>query len=214
MSACGGPTPAATTGAVTEPAATLSVPNPGGPPPQVIGCIDILEAECVNLAVTIARILPDDRGAPFAIEIHLFPCIDGAPICPKSLVARTGSAIVEYPNGGEPIAFQLAGPPAAPKIEPAESVWSGPIEPSSKAAGGPGPFRYDTGHCGLLHMVDFDRSFWVPIGEISGDGQALINQEQGVLGLAGPDRAQYQGTAGFSMRLARFPGAKRFFLCD
>lgn len=174
----------------------------------------MLEAECRRVAARIVEALPPERGAPFAIEIHLFRCADDSPACAKSLLARRGRAIVEYPNGGEPMAFSLAGTPAAPLIELDESTWSGPIQPSSPRAGGPGPFLFDSGHCGLLHMVDFDGSFWVPVGEVPGDGQALGNQERGTITLVGPNLAEYNGTAPFEVRLARFPGAKQVFLCD
>ena len=32
--------------------------------------------------------------------------------------------------------------------------------------------------------------------------------------LLGPNLAEYTGTPGFTVQLARWPGPKRFFLCD
>ena len=71
----------------------------------------------------------------------------------------------------------------------------------------------EVGHCGLLHVVDFDGSFWVLVGDAPGDHPALDGSETGSIRLIGQDRAEYAGSLDATIGLARFPGAKRFPLC-
>jgi hypothetical protein len=202
-----GPAPTATT-----PSPTAEALAPIGRP-AVLGCTDILAGQCAVVTARIIATLPPERGAPFSVEVRLGPCPNDAN-CPKTLGVRTGNVMIEYLDGGEPIQLSLAGTPEAPIAAPMDASWSGLIQPSSKRVDGPGPFVFDVGHCGLTHVVDFDGSYWIPVGEIDGAGNALINSEQGTIRLAGANVAEYRGTLGFSMRLARWPGAKRFFLCD
>jgi hypothetical protein len=180
----------------------------------VVGCMSIEAGECQFVAERVVAAMPPARGRPFAVEITLFPCADGG-ACARTLAVRAGRAIVEYADGGEPIDVRLAGPPQNPVVAIEENhAWSGAIQPTSARVLGPGPFPFDLGHCGLSHIIDFDGSFWVPIGQVDGDAPGTINSESGQMLLLGPNRAQYRGSTGFSAQLARFPGAKRFFLCD
>jgi hypothetical protein len=95
----------------------------------------------------------------------------------------------------------------------ANTAWSGPIQPRSERVGGPGPIAFEVGHCGLSHVVDFDGSFWIPVGQLDGDASVVINGESGHMALVGPNLAVYQGANGFSAQLARFPGPKHLWLC-
>ena len=186
-------------------------PRPAGP---VVGCMSIEAAECQFVAEHVVAALPAERGPAFAIEITLFPC-EGDVACPRTLGIRDGRAIVEYADGGEPITFSLQGPPQTPRIAPqAGTAWSGLVQPTSARVNGVGPFPFDLGHCGLSHVIDFDGAFWVPVGQVDGEAPGIINAESGQMRLVGANRAVYQGTTGFSAQLARFPGPKRFFLCD
>lgn len=196
-------------------------PPPSAPPAEAelanvaVACGSIEPAECRFVAARILAALPEERRAPFAIQITLGSCV--ADPCPRSLGARSGAAVIEYPNGGQPMHARLEGPPVNPLIafDPEIPPYSGPIAPSSPRVGGPGPVEFEVGHCGLRHIVDFDGSFWVMVGQVDVEnGQALSNQERGVITLVGPNQAEYRGTADFVVRLARFPGTKRFFLCD
>jgi hypothetical protein len=201
LSACG---PTSTTPPPTNDPASAGI---------VIGCASIENAECQFVVKQIVAGLPAARGRPFAIEITLFGCDDPA-ACPRTLAVRTGMAVVEYADGGQPIQLSLTGPPQQPLISiEANSAWSGLIQPSSERVGRLGPVPFEVGHCGLSHMVDFDGSFWVPVGQIDGDASGFINSESGKIRLIGPNLADYAGTDGFSAKLARFPGAKRFWLC-
>jgi len=185
-----------------------------GPNAIVIGCASIEAAECQFVVEQIVAGLPAARGRPFSIEVSLYGC-ENPDACPKTLAVRDGVALVDYADGGDPIQLTLKGPPQQPQIAIAANMaWSGLIQPASQRVGGPGPFPFEVGHCGLSHVIDFDGSFWVPVGQLDGDASVVINSESGQMLLLGPNLAVYQGAKGFSAQLARFPGAKRFWLCD
>ena len=207
LAACGAPptTP-------TSPVATATEAPPRAE--LVVGCISIQAAECRFVAEQVVSSVPAGRGGPFAVEIILGGCEQQGAPCPPSLAVREGRAVVEYLDGGEPIELSLVGPPQAPRMVVQDGFYSDVVRPTSPRVGGPGPFPFELGHCGLSHVVDFDGSFWIPIGQVDGEAPGWINSEQGQIRLVGPDRVQYQGANGFAVNLARFPGPKRFWLCD
>ena len=179
----------------------------------VVGCVNIDLAECRLVAERISATLPEGRRAPFSIQIRLAGCVNDGP-CLRSLAARAGTAVIEYANGGQAVDLGLQGPPAEPRIEPFENPRTEPIQPSSPRVNGPGPFEFEVGHCGLSHSVDFDGSFWVLSGEINERALAYFNAERGTMRLLDRNVAEYLGADNLRFRLARFPGAKRFLLCD
>ncbi|HXG26303.1 MAG TPA: hypothetical protein VNL94_05570 [Candidatus Binatia bacterium] len=197
------------------PTASPFVPPPAPTTVDALACIDIGAQECEQLAGRILAGLPGIDGQPFSIRINLGACLDDGDDCPRSLLDRLGTAIVEYPDGGEAILFELQGPPAEPVIDRnAEVDWTDPIPPGSPPVEGDGPFDFEVGHCGLLHVVDFDGSFWVLVGDYEGDHPALVNSEHGSIDLVAPNRARYVGPDDEPFDLVRFPGSKRFQLCD
>ena len=178
----------------------------------VIGCIGFEQMECEAVALQILRAVPPERGAPFSMALQLYECRNpGA--CAKSLRARDGQATIEYANGGEPIMLGLSGPPAPARLQPIDAAWSGLQQPRSERVDGRGPFDLELGHCGLTWQVDFDGSFWVPVGQVDGDHPALINADTGLILLVGPNLAVYSNSSGFTVGLQRFPGPKHVFLC-
>ena len=196
-------TPAATATAEPEPRAEL-----------VIGCLGIEAAECRFLAERVVNVVPAGRGAPFAVEIFLFPCENVPAPCPRTLAFRSGKAIVEFLDGGEPIELSLKGPPQATQIVEQDAFDLGLTNPSSPRVGGVGPFPFDIGHCGISHVIDFDGSFWLPVGQVDGDNPTIINSESGAIRLLAPNVAEFRGDSGFTVQLARFPGPKHFWGCD
>jgi hypothetical protein len=187
--------------------------EPVQPAEVVIGCMSVEAAECRFIAEHVVAVLPAERGPAFSVQIQLFGCANDGP-CPRTLGVREGRAIVDYVDGGEPIQLSLTGPPQSPRIAAQQGSWSGLIEPSSPRVAGFGPFPFELGHCGLSHVVDFDGSFWLPVGQVDGDAPGLINSERGRIRLVAPNVAEYQGPEGFTAQLARFPGPKHFWLCD
>jgi hypothetical protein len=181
----------------------------------VVACVIIQPAECANVAQAVLALLPGALGDPFSIQVRLFGCVVDGEGCPPSLAARNGGILVEYPDGGDVRLFRVAGPPGDPLIEPQnEAVFTDPIQPGSPPVEGGGPFEFEVGHCGLTHVVDFNGAFWVLVGQVNGEHPALYNSERGLIRLQNLDRAQYVGTGNAVFQLARFPGAKRFQLCD
>lgn len=179
----------------------------------ILGCTSIAAAECLLAAETVLGEVPPERGPAVAVAITLYGCA-AAPVCPTSLAAREGEAIIEFTDGGEPIMFSLAGPPNAPTVVEAPDIgWSGLLLPQSPPAGGPGPFPFEVGHCGLWNSVDFDAGWWIPVGEVDGDIPAMINAEQGQIRMLTPATAEYLGPDGSRVQLARFPGPKHLRLC-
>jgi hypothetical protein len=197
-----------------QPTAAAAESDDVGPGPAgddfVLGCISIAAAECEFVADLVLARLPDEREMPVSILINLYGC--GSP-CAKSLDAREGAVTVEYADGGEPIDATVHGPAEAPVFGEVETGWSGLLEPTSARVDGTGPFAYELGHCGLLWQVDFDGSFWLPVGQVDGDAADLFNAGSGEIVLLEPNVAQFEADSGFTVQLARFPGPKHVFLC-
>lgn len=201
--------------------ASTCSPSPSSSPPgeeaapagPVLGCLSIEQAECEFVAQQVAAALPAARGVPFAIIVQLNGCPKVAP-CARTLGVREGGGVTaEYVDGGEPVQLSIKGPPQAPRFDEADMSWSGLQQPSSLRVAGVGPFPFTLGHCGLVWQVDFDGSFWVPIGQVDGDAPEIINSDSGEMRLLGPNLAEYRNAAGFTATLARFPGPKHVWLC-
>lgn len=68
-------------------------------------------------------------------------------------------------------------------------------------------YSFDTGHCGLDFLTDFDGSFWRPVNQ-RGDGEApfFYSQDSGTMTLVSQDRAVYKASTGRQVTLHRYPG--------
>jgi hypothetical protein len=196
----------------TNPSAAPSTEPSAQTPARILGCLSIGAAECQFVAEQVVVRLPEERGAPFAIVVQLYGCPNVNP-CPPTLGVWEGKVTVEYADRAEPIEVTVAGPPQAPRFGDAAMTWSGLIDASSPRVASQGPFLFELGHCGLTWQVDFDGSFWLPVGQVDGDASAAVNAERGQMVLLGPNLAQYRGETGFTARLARFPGPKHLWLC-
>ena len=187
-------------------------PTVAAPPAGIVfGCATIEAAECQVAAQRVLAALPAGRNQPFDIQISLGSCANVGP-CPRTLDARSGAAHVEYAGGIDTLTDTIGGQP--PIFGPMDFQSSDAIAPSSPRVAGAGPFPFELGHCGLRHVIDFDGSFWVILGQVDGEAPGMINSESGQVRLLAPNLAVYVGSTGFTSQLARFPGPKRFFLCD
>jgi hypothetical protein len=68
-------------------------------------------------------------------------------------------------------------------------------------------YRFETTHCGLSYLTDFDGSFWRPVPPA--DGQSpdfFINQDVGAIALVDFDTAIYQSSTGVEVSLRRLDG--------
>ena len=198
--------------ATTNPSGSPLASEPAAQPAFVLGCLSIVQLECEFVAEQILAEVPEDRGAPFSILVQLFGCPNDGP-CPPSLTARTGMVTVEYADRVEPVNATVAGPPGSPRFGEQMFEFAGLSQPASPRVAGVGPFPFELGHCGLTWQVDFDGSFWVPIGLVDGDASPIINNDSGQMRLLGPNVAEYRNADGFVATLARFPGPKHIWGC-
>lgn len=68
-------------------------------------------------------------------------------------------------------------------------------------------YRFDTGHCGLGFLTDFDGSFWRPVDPERGEPpDFFINQDLGAIALVDFNRAIYRSSAGVEVELERIRG--------
>jgi len=213
FAACGAPAPSGAAVANPSPVGgsqSIEVPRAE----LVVGCVSIEAPECRFVAERVVAFVPAARGPVFAVESTLYPCANVAAPCPRTLGARIGKAVVEFFDQGEPIELSLKGPPQAPEMALLDAFYLGLSNPASARVAGPGPWPFDIGHCGISHVIDFDGSFWVPVGQVDGESPTIVNSESGTMRLVGPNLAEFRGQSGFTVQLARFPGPKHFWGCD
>lgn len=196
----------------TNPSGSPPASDVVAPPAFVLGCLSIEQPECEFVAGRVRAELPDGRGAPFALMIQLYGCPNMDP-CPQSLAFREGKVTVEWADPDEPLELSVKGPREAPVFGEVPMAWSGLQNPSSPRVAGAGPFPFELGHCGLTWQVDFDGSFWLPIGQVDGDASPIINSDSGQMRLLAPNLAEYRNSNGFAVQLVRFPGPKHVWLC-
>jgi hypothetical protein len=68
-------------------------------------------------------------------------------------------------------------------------------------------YAFDTGHCGLSFLTDFDGSFWRPVDPERAESLDLLhNQDVGAIALVGRHRAVYRSSEGLEVRLERIDG--------
>lgn len=69
-------------------------------------------------------------------------------------------------------------------------------------------YAFDTGHCGLSFLTDFDGSFWDPINpNPAGDPPEFFdNDDHGTMTLRPPDTAFYVSSRGLRVKLTRHDG--------
>jgi hypothetical protein len=68
-------------------------------------------------------------------------------------------------------------------------------------------YAFDTGHCGLNFLTDFDASFWQPVDRERTEALDLLdNQDVGAIALVGRNHAIYRSSSGVEIRLGRIDG--------
>ena len=192
---------------------TEPTPGPAEEPaggPQIVACIGIEPLPCNALILQAAAALPADRGQPLSLQVVLAEC-DGPPCGPGMI---SGQVTAEWVDGGEPVMVGFLGLAAAPEFKLVDAAWSGVVQPRSERVAPGVPVPFTLGHCGLLHVVDFDGSLWVPVGQVDLDAPEMINAADGQMQLVAPNRAQFSKGGKLIATLARFPGPKHVWLCD
>ena len=66
-------------------------------------------------------------------------------------------------------------------------------------------YRFNTGHCGLDFMTDFDASFWTPEKD-STPPDFYMNEDTGTMELVSEDESLYRSSNGQTVSLARHRG--------
>lgn len=176
----------------------------------IVGCVGIPAIPCQGVADVVGAALPPGRGRPASLQLWAESCGDVA--CPAGIFA--GRATAEWAGGGAPVLIEFQGPAANLRLEPVQDAhWSGVVQPTSPRVLPGAVVPFTLGHCGLLHVVDFDGSFWVPVGQVNPDDPESINSAAGQMQLVGPNRAMFASGGRVIATLARFPGPKQFWLC-
>jgi hypothetical protein len=69
-------------------------------------------------------------------------------------------------------------------------------------------YEFDTGHCGLDYLPDFDGSFWRPMNPNAAQEPPdfFFNEDEGTMTLESEDVAIYESSHGEHVRLERLPG--------
>ncbi|MGH2808723.1 MAG: hypothetical protein ACRDKT_15775 [Actinomycetota bacterium] len=68
-------------------------------------------------------------------------------------------------------------------------------------------YRFNTGHCGLEFLVDFDGSFWSPRFPAQGEPPEFFsNEDDGTIEIVGDERAIYRSFDGGDADLVRLEG--------
>jgi hypothetical protein len=186
--------------------------TPVDPDPElIVGCVGIPAIACRGIADVVAAALPPGRGRPASLQLWTSGC-GGPADCPPGVFA--GRATAEWADGGAPVLIEFRGPPADLKLDPVEdATWSGLVQAKSQRVVPGNVVPFTLGHCGLLHVVDFDGSFWVPVGQVDPGDPPSINSADGQMQLVAPNRAQFATGGRVIATLARFPGPRHFWLC-
>lgn len=77
------------------------------------------------------------------------------------------------------------------------------------------PYRWNTGHCGLGHFVDFDGSFWEVVPDsvtAEEESESVINENEGTLELVDDDTAVFRSD-GVEVELRRAGTTSRISVC-
>jgi hypothetical protein len=76
-------------------------------------------------------------------------------------------------------------------------------------------YWFDTGHCGLSFLADFDGSFWQPnIGPDAVAPGFFFNQDIGAVALVDADRAVYRSSNGVEVEMERLRGSVVALPCE
>ena len=69
-------------------------------------------------------------------------------------------------------------------------------------------YEFNTGHCGLEFLTDFDGNFWRPLDPNGKQEDPLFfyNEDEGTMSLKSQDSATYDSSDGQRVQLERIPG--------
>jgi hypothetical protein len=201
IAACG-PTPNPSPEASTvPPAAELA-----------LACWTVSDEECRAIFQAALARQPVGRPPAVAARVMAYGCESG-PCAPGVLARGQGQVLIEYAGGAGLVSWELTlGGGGGLAFSPATETAGIAAQPQSRRAAAP-VSDLSLDHCGLYSPIDFDGSFWNPLGPVDGDAPEAINAAPGTIRLVGPQEAQFRAPSGFTVRLRRHPGAKAFQGC-
>jgi hypothetical protein len=191
-------------------ASPSSPPNPAEAAPPT-ACLGLGSEECAGVrGIAISTLEPADP-MPVYVQVGLFGC-RVTERCPRTLAARPeGDVVIEFP-AGQAINVHVKALPDGSIESTRGEAFGVAAEPGSvRAAAGPAP--YTLGHCGLFSGIDFDGSWWDPVGPVD-DHSDAINAADGVITLMDPDHGSFVSRGGLIVQLLRHAGAKHLPMCQ
>lgn len=106
------------------------------------------------------------------------------------------------PGGVEPLPAATRSDFKVKQLGDSTKYWprSAPVEEAVE-------YRFNTGHCGLDFMTDFDGSFWIPETVPAEEEPSFyFNEDIGTMQLLAENEAVYTSSAGDAVTLSRHPG--------
>ncbi|MDQ4143439.1 MAG: hypothetical protein M3198_06810 [Actinomycetota bacterium] len=124
------------------------------------------------------------------------------------VVLGVGGLLLVFWPGYTP---ELLGGPAplpAPTFTDEDDIWrDGKVFPASARVEQGVEYRFELYHCGIDETLDFDGSFWDPVGPLP-NANWVANEDEGTMTLIAPNRARYESLEGGSVEFVRHEGPR------
>jgi len=175
-----------------------------------IACLSVALDQCLAIAEAASKALPAQSTVTYT---EVGPRFCDSTLCSDPLVPGDElTAIAQLADGPPRLVTVAAADTGFVATDVAEA---GLIElkPSSRRAGGFGPFPFALQHCGLGSPIDFDGSFWDPVGTIDMEAPEASNAIDGTLVLTSSEGAHFSTATGFELDLVRHVGSKSYPGC-
>lgn len=207
-SACGAPGPPS--GSPIESPTAPSVASAEAMAPLPMACYGLPLDQCREIAASALARLDVSRIA--WLEVGPPPC-EGEP-CPVVLTDGERLDVIAHVDDGQPWHVVVRAADEALIATAPARVELIPLEPDTPSGAAPGAHRFSLGHCGIYSRIDFDGSFWDPVGRVDFTAPAAINSADGTLVLLTASNARFTTPEGFTVDLARHRGTKYFRDCS
>ncbi len=175
-------------------------------------CLTLAAPDCERARAFAATKLTGDDPAVRYIQVGPFGCATGER-CPGSLAVRPeGDVVIEFADAsGINVHLEVAADGSFQAAR--ESAFGIQVAPASPPAAGRGPTEFTLGHCGVFSGIDFDGSWWDPVGPVAMDSGEAVNATTGILAVSDPDHATFTSPTGFVVQLLRRDGPKLLPFC-
>lgn len=176
-------------------------------------CFGLAAEDCARArALAGTELRPTDRPVRY-IHVGPFGCATGER-CAGSLALRPeGDVLFEFDDGSATMVHLKVAVDGAFEATRGEA-FGVVVAPTSPPVAMSGPAEFALGHCGLWSGIDFDGSWWDPVGPIGFDSGEAINATAGVIVLLDPDHATFSSPGGLVVQLLRRPGERWLPFCQ